>query len=61
MGVPARAEEVFTSAAAAARILAERFEPGAKVLVVGAQALREEVAEVGLSVVASALAAMIAD
>jgi HAD superfamily hydrolase (TIGR01450 family) len=54
MGVPARAEEVFTSAAAAAAILAKRFGPGAKVLVVGAEALREEVADAGLSVVASA-------
>jgi HAD superfamily hydrolase (TIGR01450 family) len=54
MGVQARAEEVFTSAAAAARILAKRFEPGAPILVVGAEALREEVAEAGLSVVAGA-------
>jgi len=54
MGVPARAEEVFTSASAAARLLAERFEPGARILVVGADALREEVADAGLSVVARA-------
>jgi HAD superfamily hydrolase (TIGR01450 family) len=54
MGVPAQAEEVFTSAGAAARLLAERFEPGARILVVGADALREEVADAGLSVVASA-------
>jgi HAD superfamily hydrolase (TIGR01450 family) len=54
MGVPARAEEVFTSAAAAARILAERFGAGAPILVVGAEALRDEVLEAGLSVVASA-------
>jgi glycerol-1-phosphatase len=54
MGVPARAEEVFTSSAAAARILAERFDPGAPILVVGAEALREEVVEAGLNVVASA-------
>lgn len=54
MGVPARAEEVFTSAAAAARILAERFEPGAPILVVGAEALRDEVLAAGLSVAAGA-------
>src|SRR5262249_43784784 len=54
MGVAAGAEEIFTSAAAAARILAKRLEPGAPILVVGADALREEVVEAGLSVVASA-------
>jgi glycerol 3-phosphatase-2 len=54
MGVPAAAEDVSTSARAAAVLLSERFEPGAAVLVVGADALREEVADAGLRVVASA-------
>lgn len=48
MGVPASAGEVLTSAGAAAEVLAERLEPGAPVLVVGAQALRDEVRDAGL-------------
>jgi glycerol-1-phosphatase len=54
MGIPATEPEVFTSARAAASLLAERFPPGAGILVVGAEALRAEVREVGLKVVASA-------
>jgi len=54
MDVAARTEEVFTSARAAASALAGLFPPGSPVLVVGAQALRDEVAEVGLTVVDSA-------
>jgi glycerol-1-phosphatase len=54
MGVPTQSQEVFTSAGAAARLLAERFEPGARILVVGAEALREEIADAGLTPVASA-------
>ena len=54
LGVPASEDEVLTSAAAAARRLADRLEPGARVLVVGADALRQEVADVGLTPVASA-------
>ncbi|MDG4824535.1 HAD-IIA family hydrolase [Asanoa sp. WMMD1127] len=54
LGVPAVADEVLTSAAAAARRLADRLEPGARVLVVGADALRAEVTERGLTPVSSA-------
>ncbi|WP_166459252.1 HAD-IIA family hydrolase [Verrucosispora sioxanthis] len=49
MGVPARPEEVLTSAAAAAQLLGERLPAGAKVLVVGAEALRAEISEAGLA------------
>jgi HAD superfamily hydrolase (TIGR01450 family) len=48
LGVRAEAGEVTTSAQAAAAVLAERLPAGAAVLIVGAPALREEVAEVGL-------------
>jgi glycerol 3-phosphatase-2 len=54
LGVPAEPDEVLTSAAAAAHRLAERLEPGARVLVVGAEALRQEILEVGLTPVISA-------
>ncbi len=54
MGITASAAEVSTSAGAAAAELARRFQPGDPVLVVGAEALREEVAEAGLRVVANA-------
>jgi len=50
MGVPARDDEVLTSARAAAEMLAEDLPAGAPVFVVGAPALREEVAAVGLRV-----------
>jgi HAD superfamily hydrolase (TIGR01450 family) len=49
LGVPARPEEVFTSARAAAQLLAADLEPGASVLVVGAPALVEEIRAVGLT------------
>jgi HAD superfamily hydrolase (TIGR01450 family) len=49
MGVPATAAEVLTSAGAAAALLAERLPAGAPVLVVGAEALRAEVRDVGLT------------
>jgi HAD superfamily hydrolase (TIGR01450 family) len=49
LGVPAREEEVLTSAQAAAALLAEDLPPGAPVLVVGAPALAEEVRAVGLA------------
>jgi glycerol-1-phosphatase len=49
MGVPASAGEVLTSAGAAAAMLAERLPAGAPVLVVGAEALRAEVRDVGLT------------
>ncbi|MFC0005484.1 HAD-IIA family hydrolase [Micromonospora siamensis] len=48
MGVPARPEEVLTSAAASAELLRDRLPAGAPVLVVGAEALRAEVRAVGL-------------
>jgi len=49
MGVSAVADEVLTSAGAAAAMLAERLPAGAPVLVVGAEALRAEVRDVGLT------------
>lgn len=54
LGVPARSEEVSTSAAAAAEVLADRLLADSPVLVVGAEALRAEVREVGLSPVTQA-------
>src|SRR5215472_13404323 len=45
LGVPARAQDVITSAQAAARLLAERLPPGAPVLVVGGIGLRAAVRE----------------
>lgn len=49
MAVPARPDEVLTSAGAAAALLAERLPAGAAVLVVGAEALRAEIRAVGLT------------
>ena len=51
MGVPAEADEVLTSASAAATMLAARLPVGAPVLVVGADALRAEVRDAGLTLV----------
>ena len=48
MGVPAEADEVLTSAAAATRLLRDRLPAGAPVLVVGAEALAAEVRDAGL-------------
>jgi glycerol 3-phosphatase-2 len=48
MGVPAEPSEVLTSAGAAAALLAEELPAGARVLVVGAEALRAELRAVGL-------------
>jgi glycerol-1-phosphatase len=53
-GVPARAEDVVTSAQAAARLLAEKLPPAAKVLVIGGMGLRLAVRERGLVPVSSA-------
>jgi glycerol-1-phosphatase len=53
MGVPAREDEVLTSAQAAAALLAEDLPAGSRVLVVGAPALAEEVRAVGLTPVAA--------
>lgn len=49
MGVAAEPAEVLTSAGAAAAVLAEKLPAGAPVLVVGAEALRAEVRDVGLT------------
>jgi glycerol 3-phosphatase-2 len=54
LGIPAQPDEVLTSAGAAAVALAERLEPDAPVLVVGAEALRAEIRAVGLRPVALA-------
>ncbi|SCL34061.1 Haloacid Dehalogenase Superfamily Class (subfamily) IIA/haloacid dehalogenase superfamily, subfamily IA, variant 1 with third motif having Dx(3-4)D or Dx(3-4)E [Micromonospora nigra] len=54
MGVPARPDEVLTSAVAAAELLRDRLPAGAAVLVVGAEALRAEIRAVGLTPVARA-------
>lgn len=48
MGLAVRPDEVLTSAAAAAGLLANRFPADSPVLVVGAEALRAEVRAVGL-------------
>jgi glycerol 3-phosphatase-2 len=53
MGVAATPDEVLTSAAASAKLLGERLPAGAPVLVVGAEALRAEVRDVGLTPVAN--------
>lgn len=49
LGVPARDEEVLTSGAAAAEMLAAELPAGAAVLVVGSPSLREEIRAVGLT------------
>jgi HAD superfamily hydrolase (TIGR01450 family) len=49
MGVPAEPAEVLTSAGAAAAMLAQDLPAGAPVLVVGAEALRAEVRDAGLT------------
>lgn len=54
LGIPARAEDVVTSAQAVARLVAERHPRGAPVLVVGGEGLREALRERGLRVVESA-------
>lgn len=54
IGMAAAPDEVLTSAAAAAEVLAGRYPAGAPVLVVGADALRDEVRAAGLTPVASA-------
>jgi len=54
MGVPATAADVVTSAQAAARLLADKLPPKAKVLVLGALALRLAIRERGLTPVSNA-------
>ncbi|TNC26582.1 HAD-IIA family hydrolase [Amycolatopsis alkalitolerans] len=57
MEIDTTTDEVSTSAQAAARVLAERLPAGAKVLVVGAPALEDEVTAVGLRPVREAAGA----
>jgi glycerol-1-phosphatase len=54
IGVPAGADDVVTSAQAAARLLAERLPQGAPVLVVGAIGLRHALRALGLRPVSTA-------
>jgi glycerol 3-phosphatase-2 len=54
LGVPAGAEDVVTSAQAAARMLAERLPAGAPVLVIGGSGLRMALRERGLRPVSTA-------
>lgn len=54
VGVPAEAEDVVTSAQAAARLLAERLPAGSEVLVVGGMGLRHAVYGHGLRPVSTA-------
>jgi glycerol-1-phosphatase len=54
VGVPAAAEDVVTSAQAAARLLAERLPSHAKVLVVGGMGLRQALRDAGLRPVSTA-------
>lgn len=49
LGIPAEAHEVVTSAQAAARVLAEQLPSGGVVLVVGTDALADEVRRVGFT------------
>ncbi|WP_026918054.1 HAD-IIA family hydrolase [Gordonia shandongensis] len=53
-GFPADADRVVTSAQAGARLVADTVGAGARVLVVGADALRSEITKLGLTVVGSA-------
>jgi glycerol-1-phosphatase len=48
LGVPAEADDVVTSAQAAARVLGDRLGPGARVVVLGADGLLEAVGAAGL-------------
>ena len=54
IGVPADADDVVTSAQAAAAVLGDRLPAGSRVLVVGGEGLRAALAAVGLTPVASA-------
>ncbi|WP_433238849.1 HAD-IIA family hydrolase [Streptosporangium sp. CA-135522] len=55
LGAPATPEDVVTSAQAAARLVAERVEPGAAVLVVGGMGLRSALRAHGLRPVSTAM------
>ncbi|MFD7719390.1 HAD-IIA family hydrolase [Streptomyces sp. NPDC059814] len=54
LGVPAEAADVITSAQAVARLIADQFPSGARVLVVGGEGLRVALRERGLRPVESA-------
>lgn len=54
LGIPATGENIINSAQVGARLLRKNVSEGAKVLVLGTQALRDEVTKVGLVVVESA-------
>ncbi|OYO05645.1 HAD-IIA family hydrolase [Enemella evansiae] len=54
LGVPAETGDVVTSSQAGARMLADRLPAGSPVLVVGTDALRDEVLAVGMTPVTSA-------
>lgn len=54
LGFATSAEFVVTSSEAAARVLAGKLDPGSRVLVVGADALADEITKVGLQPVRSA-------
>lgn len=60
LGVPAGSEDVVTSAQAAARLLADRCDPGAAVFVIGGQGLFEALEERGLRPVQDVAAAPVA-
>lgn len=54
LGLPATAEQVVSSPQAAVRVLTERLAPGARVLVIGGDGLRDVVACAGFALVTSA-------
>lgn len=54
LGIPAVPDDVFTSAQAAAALLGDRVEPGARVLVVGGPGLRTAAQAAGYALVTSA-------
>ena len=60
LSIAATADDVLTSAMAAARLLADRYDQGSPILVIGAPALCEEVRRVGLRPVTAADAAPVA-
>lgn len=51
LGFPARPDDVVTSAQAAARVLGDELDPGARVYVLGGDGLRDAVARAGFAVV----------
>lgn len=53
LGAPAQESDVVGSAQVAAKLLAERLEPGTPVLITGARALAREISAVGLTPVRS--------